>query len=67
MIVILTLRRREIKSLQNNNKVCRVMLVIVTLRRKEVSDIVVGRITQCGDSDDSDIDSEAEVDKVIAE
>ena len=32
-------------------------LVILTLRRKEVSDIIVGRITQCEDSDSSDIDS----------
>ena len=40
-------------------------LVMLTLRRKEVSDIIVGRITQCGDSynsgiDSSDIDSEEE-------
>ena len=40
-------------------------LVILTMRRKEVSDIIVGRITQCGDSynsgiDSSDIDSEEE-------
>ena len=31
-------------------------LVILTMRRKEVSDIIVERITQCGDSDSSDID-----------
>ena len=43
------------------------MIVILTLRRKEISDIIVRRITQCGDSNDSDIDSEAEGDKVIAE
>ena len=36
------------------------MIVIFTLRRKEVSEIIVGKITQCGDSDDSDIDSEEE-------
>ena len=30
--------------------------MVLTLRRKEVSDIIVGRITQCGDSDSSDID-----------
>ena len=36
------------------------MLVIVTLRRKEISDIITGKITRCGDSDDSDIDSEEE-------
>ena len=40
-------------------------LVILTMRRKEVSDIIVGRITQCGDSynsgiDSSDIDNEEE-------
>ena len=35
-------------------------LVILTLRRKEVSEIIVERITQCGDSDDSDIGSEEE-------
>ena len=34
------------------------MIVILTPWRKEVSDIITGRITQCGDSDDSDIDSE---------
>ena len=33
------------------------IIVILTLRRKEVSDIIGGRITQCGDSDSSDIDS----------
>ena len=32
-------------------------LVILTMRRKEVSDIIVGRITQCGDSYNSGIDS----------
>ena len=37
-----------------------VIIVMLTLRRKEVSDIFAGRITQCGDSDDSDIDSEEE-------
>ena len=36
------------------------MIVILTLRKKEVSDIITGRITQCGDSDDSDTDSEEE-------
>ena len=35
-------------------------IVILTLRRKKVSDIITGRITQCGDSEDSDIDSEEE-------
>ena len=38
----------------------KVMIVILTQRRKEVSDIITGRKTQCGDSDDSDIDSEEE-------
>ena len=32
----------------------------MTLRIREVSDVIDGRITQCGDSDDSDIDSEEE-------
>ena len=36
------------------------MIVILTKRRREVSDVITGRITQCGDSDDSDIDSEEE-------
>ena len=36
------------------------MIVILTQRRREVSDIITGRITQCGDSDYSDIDSEEE-------
>ena len=35
-----------------------VMIVILTKRRWEVSDVITGRITKCGDSDDSDIDSE---------
>ena len=34
------------------------MIVILTQRRREVIDIITGRITQCGDSDDGDIDSE---------
>ena len=36
------------------------MIVILIQRRREVNDIITGRITQCGDSDDSDIDSEEE-------
>ena len=42
------------------NRVEIVMIVILTLRRREVSDVIVGKITQCGDSDDTDIDSEEE-------
>ena len=37
-----------------------VMIVILTYRRKEVSDIITGRITQYGGSNNSDVDSEEE-------
>ena len=33
-----------------------VKIVILTLRRKDVSDVITGRITQCGDSDDDSED-----------
>ena len=41
------------------------MLMVLTWRRREVSDAIAGRITQCGDShnsgiDSSDVDSEEE-------
>ena len=36
------------------------MILILTRRRNEFRCIIAGRITQCADSDDSDIDWEEE-------